>query len=127
MLWIEGLTHNCKYSQEESATGGVWIDGKPIYRRTFADNATVKAALTTIGTIDGLDRVIAFDGAYFSSGASAWQKYVSLRPYNAAYRHVEISAAGEVGVYVGNSVYTPAAEGSAYITIYYTKTSGAPL
>ena len=45
------------YSPTEQKTGGVWIDGKPIYRKTWY-SATNWTDNTVIGSIPNLDTVI---------------------------------------------------------------------
>ena len=50
------------YSTEETATGGFWIDGKPIYRKTYEIEATNNwgnnATKTIASGLTNIDRVI---------------------------------------------------------------------
>lgn len=59
-------------SNTEHLTGKVWIDGKPIYSRTFTGNTGAAGGATTIATITGLTAVVGFsplaqrnDGLWF--------------------------------------------------------------
>ena len=46
---LHNLANANKYDVEEGKTGGIWLDGKPIYRKLFEiPNASLTAGLTQI-------------------------------------------------------------------------------
>lgn len=102
---------------------GTWIDGKSIYKRTFKDTATA-AGYTNIGTIENFDKLIKVDGNYLST-TIGWIGYYSnhgIAGTNISRLYV-VDTNGVVKIYVGTSGYSTAAADSAYVTIYYTKTT----
>ena len=50
------VAESLSYSTTEQLTGGVWIDGKPIYRKVFSGNSSSSGG--DIGQISNIDRVI---------------------------------------------------------------------
>lgn len=59
-------THGVNYSTEETLTGGTWIDGKPIYRKTFTYNITATGHII-IATISNLGTVVNLQGNCLTS------------------------------------------------------------
>ena len=45
------------YSTEEKLTGGTWVDGRPIYTKTYT-NLNIRATSTLIDTITDIDKII---------------------------------------------------------------------
>ena len=58
---ISGVTN---YTTTEIATGGMWIDDKPIYRRTFVYDISAADTEVTIATIESLGSMVSMNGAY---------------------------------------------------------------
>ncbi|MDR2888725.1 MAG: collagen-like protein [Lachnospiraceae bacterium] len=59
------------YSTNEVATGGTWINGKPIYRRVFKGTTSyVNGGAVALGNIANMDEVISMDGCILSAIAS---------------------------------------------------------
>ena len=58
------VAESLSYSTEEMATGGKWIDGKPIYRKTFTGIASNTTGDNVIGNsiISGIDSITMFNG-----------------------------------------------------------------
>jgi hypothetical protein len=132
-----------KYSTTEVKTGDVWIDGKPIYRRTWNIPASSITASTNnhrkecyynfsnvdrtmIDTVVNAEGVVNFDyGGYnrtitlgeMSCGTdmSTW--------YNFVFHHTDSWMQSALQVYVSSSTDTTQIVNYIHITIYYTKTS----
>jgi hypothetical protein len=79
----EFYVRNNTYSTEETLTGGVWIDGKPIYRRVFHFDTTCTQAtnwalpyaekiVNAYLTIKGQSYVCCSPYTYVTSGTSSW-------------------------------------------------------
>lgn len=108
------------YSTEETITGGTWVDGKTIYKKTISFGAlpnatgkTVAHGITNLGMVVKLEGV-ATNGTYYYNLPLVYQG--SDSNYN-----VELYATSTVvGVKANTnrSMFT-----SSYITIYYTKGS----
>lgn len=108
------------YSTEETITGGTWVDGKTIYKKTIsfgalpnATDKTVAHGITNLGMVVKLEGV-ATNGTYYYNLPLVYQG--SDSNYN-----VELYATSTVvGVKANTnrSMFT-----SSYITIYYTKGS----
>ena len=99
------------YTQEEQRIG-TWIDGKPIYRKTFV--VPVTGHYTTVGNIPNLD-IITSCNSYLHRGGSDYHNINNWgqtdQDFGTAYRHyndIEF-----------NSSY----KGTLYITLEYTKTT----
>ena len=111
---IRGVTD---YSLDEVPTGGRWIDGKPLYRRTLEIVVTAAGVNVMSDVLEDLDLVLDYSGVMVSSNGSQ-------RPINWWY-----SNSLYVGVYryvSDNMIAVKAGEtGTAYVTILYTKTTDA--
>ena len=99
------------YTQEEQRIG-TWINGKPIYRKTFVVSITGHYA--TVGNIPNLD-IITSCNSYLHRDGSEYHSINNWgqtdQDFGTAYRHnndIEF-----------NSSYT----GTLYITLEYTKTT----
>ena len=106
------------YSTSEAATGGTWVDGKPIYKKTINVGALPNAAdkavahgIRNLGMVVKLEGV-ATNGTYYYNLPLVYQG--SDSNYN-----VELyatSTAVGVKANTNRSMFT-----SSYVTIYYTK------
>ena len=72
---IRGVTD---YDSEEVATGGKWIDGKPIYRCVFTKSGLNGGSTTTIGTLNGTpDTVLSVEAVAHGTSSSG----MIIRPF----------------------------------------------
>lgn len=103
------------YSTNEVKTGGKWIDGKPIYKKTFVfTNITLTTGTTTqIGTTDiPIDNIIKTEDFVLKS---------DLATVGSSYKSVYIEYNGKIFAKQDLSSY---ADGwYIYFTIEYTKTT----
>ena len=110
---LGGIAGVSNFSTEEQATGGHWIDGRPLYARTLAVDVRVAGADTLAGIGDDVDAILDFSGALVTdTGCNrpiSWNHSATL--YCSVFRYQNQNVigfrAGETGV--------------AYITILYTK------
>ena len=107
------------YSTQEVKTGGTWIDGKPIYRKTFIyEGETTALAVITIGSISNFGVVETIKGTLkFDRGNVIHLGYMNndnSRPFEAA-----IETSGNVIVI---SPYNNA-NSKIVVTVEYTKTT----
>lgn len=99
---IEGVTN---YRRGEVATGGTWIDGKPIYRYVaYVTGVTdYNNTARVLATLPGLpDTVISVRGMFRGAttyGSWAWYPMPNVSPSSSVYRNVAIlvrSTTGEI-------------------------------
>lgn len=110
---ISGVTN---YYTEERPTGGRYIDGKPVYRKTFAVNATSTTALWQSEAIEDFDRMVNIYGAYTRT-ATGTQFPIFFWAAADNYHYTNVSGTdGRV------NIRTTAAL-TGYVTIEYTKTT----
>jgi hypothetical protein len=120
---------NGSYSLDEVKTADTWIDGRPIYKRTFTGSVTVAAntwltnyEVGTIGT--EFDTVVEISGTA-NRGNGQWSKIVKT-DYNL---DLSVKQCTDVpvlanGTVIWNSYMSIARTDSPYyITVYYTKTT----
>lgn len=107
---VEGVTN---YSTDEVKTGGTWIDGKPIYRRTFTTASGKATTDVTLGTIANLAEVVSTNGyvKYYSTHFS-----LSFFRNDTYYHRTMVSSGGNVTVHCCQPF-------SAVVTVEYTKTT----
>lgn len=76
-----------RYEAGEVETGGVWIDGKKIYRSVLGSEVSGNAAENVLlGTIPDVDTIVRMDGMFERTGDSG--KYIHPMPYyNSAERY----------------------------------------
>lgn len=108
------------YSTTETLTGDTWIDGKPIYMRTFTGNSGANKASVSIGNIPNLDMVVDFRGSVTVADYNLIEPIPSYRATTNALWH---------GIYISSSnhnvnVSSSFSEGAFFrVTVYYTKTT----
>ena len=101
------------YSTEERQVGS-WVDGKPLYQRSYAFSENIPSGQTVaIGTLSGYDNVISAKGWLNESGVYYFINDMSAR--------IKINSNGQLQIYV-----TSPWNGSGYVTIQYTKTADTP-
>jgi hypothetical protein len=118
---------NGSYSLDEIKTADTWIDGKPIYKRTFQGVVTVAANTWLIGYVagsigTGVDTVVEIKGS-FDRGNNQWLPII-MTDYNAdsSVKQASFTIAISDGSVLWNSYMSIARTNSPYyITVYYTK------
>lgn len=100
------------YSTSEVKTNNVWIDGKPIYRKTFTGtlSSAINHGLTNVNFVNAY--------GFYVSSTGTFLPLPSLRPNNTNFN---------VGFYITSTQIAfdkgTGASGNCYITLEYTKTS----
>ena len=112
---VKGYVDNSNsYSTNEVKTGGKWIDGKPIYRKTIVfTNITLTSTPSQIGTADiPIGNIIKTEDFVFRGG---------LATVGSSYKAVYIEANGKI---FANQTVSSYNDGwYIYFTIDYTKTT----
>lgn len=108
------------YSTTERSTGFTWVDGKTIYKKTVnfgtLPNATTKNVNHNISSISNIINIEGF--AKYTTGVTIFIPNVNTYAVGG---NVSISvSATQISIDTGN---TDRSGASAYITLYYTKTS----
>ena len=113
------------YSTTERQVGK-WIDGKPLYQKTYIistphanTNGTWAYSTTALG-IENLDSVVYTNGISVSNNSIAPLPYISDGGYMAKYN---INSAMQISVANNNSYIN---DNKIYVTIQYTKTTDQP-
>ncbi len=107
------------YSTEEVKTNKVWIDGKPIYRKVLtAENQAARTNIVFPQTIENLDLVISFNGAFKSTTGSA-SGYQFFIPKDGDTLRVNTST----GVVELRDRTTTANADYIFVVVEYTKTT----
>lgn len=106
---IYGVTN---YYADEQPTGGRWINGKPLYRRTIAIEITA-ADTNAHGAIgDNVEMIVEFTGFLAATNGSHWPVnwYYSSTYYCAVFHYMNES---RISIRASTT-------GTAYVTILYT-------
>lgn len=106
------------YSTSEVATGGTWVDGKPIYKKTINFGALPNAANKAVAHgISNLNRVIRMEAiADYGTGNTKFPiPFSSSAGLGSSVSLVIESSTIEIRTGIDRSGAT------AYVTIYYTK------
>lgn len=105
---------NLNYSVAEINTGTKWIDGKTIYKKTIDFGALPNNTSKQVAhNIDSLNRIIKIDGIMNnSSDTHFWTiPYISVNNIEVVSGNIQITTTLDLTSY------------TAYVTLYYTKTS----
>ena len=116
---LNTINENNSYSTEEHPTGKKWIDGKPIYSKTFY-SATNWANYAVIGNIPNIDTIIKIRDITGQTGGIYVQNFgINNDGTQMAYSYVDVSSGNvsvvRTGVFENNS--------PSSVTIEYTKTN----
>ena len=121
MPLAQGLS---SYDTKERYTGRHWIDGKPIYERTviFKTPATVNASIEHPFDFSGMDRV------WVDTAGTVMERRDGLYVYHAGYVANDAGRQFMVNPRPNNGIImiVSDAEGTAYVSLFYTKTTDAP-
>lgn len=112
---VQNINNSRSYSTEEVNTGEKWIDGKPIYKKTWY-SPTNWADNTVLGNIDNLDTFIkAVSTSQYSDGA--WYTNYEI---SGTSNFASVLANGDVMVHrIGGFANNL----KAHVTVKYTKTT----
>ena len=113
------VLENSSYSTSEVKTSATWIDGKPIYKKTFSFTLANAEATTVNHGISNFGLLIRFEGAVVQSGT----KNVPI-PRTLANLNYQIGLEGVTTTSFEIDVGTNGPRGKqAYVTLWYTKTT----
>lgn len=110
------------YSTSEQDTGFTWVDGKHIYKKTLANISITYSDSTTISiehNISSLDKIIKMGGSAKATNGQWWAIPAALDQNGLNTTNVRAS---DTYLYL-NFKTNALANGIAYITLYYTKSS----
>lgn len=114
---IEGVNI---YNTGEVKTGGIWIDGKPIYKQTFTGYGGKNKASNAIGNIPTLETVVDFQGTVVVKDYNLIEPIPSYRATTNELWHGVYFSTSTKNVSVASSF----SEGAHFrLTVYYTKTT----
>ena len=106
------------YSTTEQKTGGTWINGKPIYKKTVSTGTMPNRTRKQVAHgISNLDFIISMSGSAYGNST-----YLPI-PY------VDTTAANSLGIYASSTdiiIFTSQDTSyltTSYVTLYYTKTT----
>ena len=118
----EKITNLTTYSTEEVKTGGTWIDGKPIYKKTiqFTTSATGKHSIKH--NISNLDTIIEGKGSSKGSAGTFYIFPMSCAVDNVPAYSISIQDVDKTYMYFFRGTNVTGTVIS-YITLYYTKTT----
>lgn len=117
---IQPLVDYANYFISETNTGGTWIDGSAIYKKTVSTGALPNSSEKLIAHgITNIGRILHFEGYAFRSSDG---KFINIPYASADLTHtVDVSVVGgNIRCYVDSDL---SAFGESYITLYYTKSS----
>lgn len=118
------LSNTTTYSTSETNTNQVWVDNKPIYRKTFVyTGAITQGADNLIGSISNADTVIKIDGmAKIASDVTLWWMIPRVTNTGSTSTNWAIDVKiSNNDVYVVKSTYGTIEK--IILTVEYTKTS----
>lgn len=106
------------WSLKEEDTGGVWLDGQKVYRKTLYARIATAGQAVDIPFPDGLQRIVHMQGILYTDDTInrtrplSWYYNASLNAslWHGGSANVTVQANGEIG--------------DAFVTIWYTKTAG---
>lgn len=100
------------YSTEEVDTGVKWIDGKPIYRKTYFKDSSIPASNTSFDVISDFDKLIDYSG-----GVKIGSNILSISfKASASGCFPQIMSGGNVTLSYSGTIT------EFNLTLYYTKT-----
>ena len=120
---IHGVNNFC---EEETLTGGRWIDDKPIYRRVIAlpEASAGRTSTDSVATIEDLDRLIDFYGLVQRS-TGMWYPLSYRAMGNVAVYAVDVYVKKDGGVVLRTGTSTALSGG--HMVCFYTKASDEPI
>lgn len=109
---IHGVTN---YSTEEVKTGGTWVDGKPIYRKSVYVAYTASAAMS-VAAFPEADVIIDIEGYLYDVYADRSACYPQTFYYSSSnYLTTWVTDENSINIKGTRNL-------SGYLTVYYTKT-----
>ena len=115
------------YSTSEVDTGYHWIDGKKIYKKTFVVSIPNSGeGINVTHNISNLDLYIKYEGSIVWSNGNTTRAIPSSYIENGSFLggyHITCQLGAKTATTFGINYGTAFRGGTAYITLYYTKTS----
>lgn len=106
------------YSFEEIKTGATWVDGLPIYKKTFTGTWTETSA-QIIGSVLNMDTIVNLESFVITSGGT----WIPLSYYSQSSGGSVTYGFHRVSGYAIECRYTGTGSKTFYSTIWYTKSS----
>ena len=122
------IVSDLNYSTEEQLTGKRWIDGKPIYQKTYVINAPVRGSWTVFDERTTFDNLIDDSFRIIDNNSTSEQIYRGMTSDGNSTR-VSVSKNGSAGkglsYYIGTGIWSNQAVTTltAVIIVQYTKTT----
>lgn len=117
-IWIR--TNNNSYSTSETNTGGTWVDGKTIYKKTLSFNNTAIGNGTTLAhNISSISEIVKAEGHLNANGTYIGFPSTTNNSSNDLSFRVDTTQIQ----WFGNDSWGAQTSRTIYITIWYTKTS----
>lgn len=115
---VDPSTGLIDYSTTEQDTGMKWIDGKPVYQRSF----NLESSVSGTKILEGVETVVAVYGDCSISGQASAQGY-QIPFYNSSSYNLNLNRrdAAASSYQVGDLIVEAAGVSSAHITVLYTK------
>ena len=112
-----GINGVNRYDEGEVDTGGVWLDGKKIYRQVFAGEVAGGTTNDTLlGTIPDIEAIVRMEGVYVRTGDSRVLVH-AIPYYNSATRYFLPFCNPETGEFFVQATHA----GTAHLIVDYTK------
>lgn len=112
---MEDMTVAESYSTSERKTGGTWVDGKPIYKKTVTKSSTGGTTITH--GISNFGTLVKVEGSAYDSTS---QKYVALPTGVSGTANIGIWTVSTTEVVCTATINDPF---TWNVTLYYTKTT----
>lgn len=127
-LNLGGGTAQEVYSTEETRIG-TWIDGKPLYRKTFSFHQTrttdYTTLYTTIGVINDADILHMYGHIWSRSNNYKYpipsSDIVKSSTENYSYSFQALNSAASGGIFISSNIWRGEFDG--YLTVEYTKST----
>jgi len=118
---LDSIIDPNSYSTEERWTGGYWVDGKPIYKKTIYVSSFPNAAEATINhNISNLGQVIFLQGYMATGSGGAWPIPMPPNPLASITTGI-IAFASNTSIIIRTG--SDRRQYSGHITLWYTKSS----
>lgn len=115
---------NMNYSLVEAKTGATWIDGSPIYKKTISFGALPNSTTKLVAhNISDISLVIKTEGFFYTSAVDVFSPFPQNFSGNSGMFNGTVSTMVVTKTDVRIDCSTNMSGATAYITIYYTKSS----
>lgn len=118
----EKITNLTTYSTEEVKTGEIWIDGKPIYKKTIQFTTSAIGKHSIKHNISNLDTIIEGKGSAKDSSGAFYMFPMSAAVDNVSAWSISIQNVDKTYMYFFRGTNVTGTI-TSYVTLYYTKTT----